>query len=828
MYSEAATSSIQNSRAKRLKAEAVKKAAAVTAEAQARVMDPDAPGLDRTPQPLSKPNYAAKGLAKRAAAVEHRASTGTGEGGSVSSRQMPAGSTMESSSSSNEHVSGSTPDDSTLLMYEESSETRSIERSTLASDARSKGAGGLGGGDLAADAIPGRTTEAPVERWTAGQVNDWEQAEVCITLTEMPVVILFSRDDEVVAADDPTAEAIEAANKRYEAFCEQRRRDDGGNRYINHGTTTFNDPKKSVKCRAAPPSVRNSGGIQVAPWRIYDEYAQLQAEEGEDDRAVDAEARDDIEDEANPVEAADGGSDAENDAMDPTEEGGAGLPDSKKPRSYMTAESLLETVLIVERCVVQNNFEALQLAYRGIDMVPLKDHKGSVDITSPTTRGDKRKTAAEMYGAGFLDTQADAAALRSQEVPDSRSGAGRQASSSFDLGIEAAPKERMEVLWKFSGPLSKGKSVTCMAWNPTNTDLLAVGYGDAAPRGLAKQGGGVIACWSCKNPVAPERIITLPPGAGVSSMGFSTVHPSLLAVGCTDGTLALYDVRRHSDAPVMKTSVGTGQHTGTVWELKWNHRGTDRGESLISVSADGHVMEWNIRKGIERTADLMKLKRVPNRSQEGGNLAGNNRPGQLPKEALLARQSGGMTFDISPHDNIVYVVGTEDGTIHKCSRSQNENYLLDYAPHAEPVYRLRWSPFSSQHFLTCSADWTSRLYNVDAPDPLLRLDSNLQDAVLDISWSPAVSTVFAAATAQGRVQLWDIGDPLLPKASYQIPDVSLNCLLFAPQESPVIAVGDTNGDVTVVKLHGQEFERNGLSAAEQGERFNDVLQKVAL
>eukprot|EP00658_Telonema_sp_P-2_P028807 TRINITY_DN22003_c0_g1_i5.p1 TRINITY_DN22003_c0_g1~~TRINITY_DN22003_c0_g1_i5.p1 ORF type:complete len:368 (+),score=73.26 TRINITY_DN22003_c0_g1_i5:254-1357(+) len=367
-----------------------------------------------------------------------------------------------------------------------------------------------------------------------------------------------------------------------------------------------------------------------------------------------------------------------------------------------------------------------------------------------------------------------------------------------------------------------------MSWNPTNPDLLAVGYGDHGLRGSTKQGGGIIACWSAKNPIAPERVITLPPGAGVSSMGFSTVHPSLLAVGCTDGTLALYDVRRHSDSPVMKTSVGTGQHTGTVWEVRWNHRGKDRGENLISASADGHIMEWSIRKGIERTADLMKLKRVPNRAQEGGNLAGNNRPGQLPKEALLSRQSGGMSFDISPHDNIVYVVGTEDGTIHKCSRSQNENYLMDYAPHAEPVYRLRWSPFSNQHFLTCSADWTSRLYNVDVSDPLLKLDSSLQDAVHDISWSPAVSTLFASATAQGWVQLWDIGDPLLPKASFQIPDVSLNCLLFAPQESPVIAVGDTNGDVTVMKLHGQEFERNGLSDLEQEERFNDVLQKVAL
>ena len=328
-------------------------------------------------------------------------------------------------------------------------------------------------------------------------------------------------------------------------------------------------------------------------------------------------------------------------------------------------------------------------------------------------------------------------------------------------------------------------------------------------------------------------MIQLESEAGVSALSFSNQHASLLAVGNTDGTLALYDVRKHGNAPALKTTVSTGQHTGTIWEVKWVERGKGRGENLISISADGRVLEWSMKKGLERTApDLMKLKRMPNKNHEGAGAEGGASKGgkgaAAPhKEALLSRQSGGMCFDINPKEAITYVVGTEDGTIHKCSKSQSENYIMDYKPHEEPVYRIRWSPFCSGYFLTCSADWTSRLYDVDKPDPVIKIDSNRQDAVHDVAWSYTNATIFGAATAQGRVDIWDIADPLQPRATLELENRSLNCLLFAEQESPVVVVGDNCGDVTVVKLTGAEFERNGLSDRDQEDRFQEIVRKMS-
>jgi hypothetical protein len=56
-------------------------------------------------------------------------------------------------------------------------------------------------------------------------------------------------------------------------------------------------------------------------------------------------------------------------------------------------------------------------------------------------------------------------------------------------------------------------------------------------------------------------------------------------------------------------------------------------------------------------------------------------------------------------------VSTEEGYVHLCSRSYNEQYMGTYSEHSGPVYKARWSPFWPSLFLTCSSDWTIRLWN---------------------------------------------------------------------------------------------------------------------
>ena len=50
-------------------------------------------------------------------------------------------------------------------------------------------------------------------------------------------------------------------------------------------------------------------------------------------------------------------------------------------------------------------------------------------------------------------------------------------------------------------------------------------------------------------------------------------------------------------------SESNGKHTDPVWQLKWIEKergsGEERAEVLVSVSTDGRVTQWSIRKGFE-------------------------------------------------------------------------------------------------------------------------------------------------------------------------------------------------------------------------------------
>ncbi|CAM9524581.1 unnamed protein product [Discosporangium mesarthrocarpum] len=207
---------------------------------------------------------------------------------------------------------------------------------------------------------------------------------------------------------------------------------------------------------------------------------------------------------------------------------------------------------------------------------------------------------------------------------------------------------------------------------------------------------------------------------------------------------------KHFSSPVAESSTSPGKHTDPVWQVKWVNKGTERGETLVSISTDGRLVEWSMKKGLS-FSPLMVLKRIGN------------------TEGVISRQASGLSFDFPSGDSATYFAGTEDGLIHKCSVSYNEQYLETYSGHFGPVYRIRCSPFWDRLFLSCSADWTVRLWEQRQTTPLHTLRSvDLSDVVNDVAWSPTCSTVFASVAGDGRVELWDL------RRSTLDPVVSLN------------------------------------------------------
>lgn len=310
----------------------------------------------------------------------------------------------------------------------------------------------------------------------------------------------------------------------------------------------------------------------------------------------------------------------------------------------------------------------------------------------------------------------------------------------------------LQLLWKFQCPETQGRTVSSMSWNRLNEDLLAVAYCEFDFD--AQQDGGLILLWTLKNPEYPERIIRC--DAGVCSVDFSGENPSLLAAGMYDGTVAIYDLHRegpNADKPVLDSSRLATQHNDAVWQVKWVNK-NERGEVLVSLSSDGRVTEWYLKKGLAST-DLMVLKRVHVPTELGGH-----------GEGIISRTASGLSLDFPANGSGIYYVGTEDGTLHRCSCSYNEQYLETYFGHCGPVYKLRCSPFWQEAFLTCSADWSIKLWEPEHDQALLQFQSvDLADVVYDVAWSTSQSTVFGSVAGDGRIEIWDLSkntlDPVI-------------------------------------------------------------------
>ncbi|KAF0689082.1 Aste57867_19354 [Aphanomyces stellatus] len=370
----------------------------------------------------------------------------------------------------------------------------------------------------------------------------------------------------------------------------------------------------------------------------------------------------------------------------------------------------------------------------------------------------------------------------------------------------------LEKLWSFKCALTQGRTVSCLAWNPVNDDLLAVSYGqfDAAD----DTQDGLVLFWSLKNPEYPERIYTL--GCGVTSIDFSRMHPNLLAVGFHNGVVALFDTRKEGNEPVLSSETNSGSHLDVVWQVKWVHKGSERGESIVSIASDGRVTEWSMKKGLSYS-DLMTLKRVPNP------LMGS----EARIDGVIARQASGNCIEFAQNDSSVYFVGTEDGNIHKCSVSYNEQYLETYYGHTAAVYAIHMSPFWSQLLLSCSADWTVKLWHQADQHEILNFRSvDLSNGVHGIGWCPNDSTIFGSVTEDGRIEIWDLSTSVLDPIITHFPkeDVECTCISFAPS-SPVLVVGDSTGDVGVFRVPVlAEGRCDGMSVDDQIDRLKHAIQ----
>lgn len=361
-------------------------------------------------------------------------------------------------------------------------------------------------------------------------------------------------------------------------------------------------------------------------------------------------------------------------------------------------------------------------------------------------------------------------------------------------------------LWKFYNERAKRRHVTAIAWNPDYLDLFAVGYGSFD---FIKQMSGLICCYSLKNPSHPEYTFTT--DSGVMCLDFHPQHSSLLAVGLYDGTVMVYDVRNKVNRPIRQCTVKNGKHTDPVWQVSWQEEDLSKALNFFSVSSDGRVTLWTMSKSELVYQDVMELKLVSSAVDRDPD-----------DDTTLGSLAGGCCFDFNKTSDHLFVVGTEEGNIHKCSKAYNSQYLETYFGHHMSVYTVVWNHHHPKVFLSASADWTVKLWDHTMSKPVMSFDLN--NAVGDVAWSPSSVTTFAAVTSDGKVHVYDLHENKHEPMCEQkiVRKAKLTKISFNPKH-PIILVGDDRGCVTSLKLSPNL--RKGTTDIERLDHIMDVALK---
>ncbi|XP_045781950.1 dynein axonemal intermediate chain 4 [Maniola jurtina] len=367
----------------------------------------------------------------------------------------------------------------------------------------------------------------------------------------------------------------------------------------------------------------------------------------------------------------------------------------------------------------------------------------------------------------------------------------------------------MKPLWTLECSDTENRPITGISFNPKNNNILAVGHGKFT---YAENQPGLVCVWCTKNPCKPERLYRFEDP--LTSLAFSEKNPNWLACGFTNGDVLILDVTSYPIKTIASSKRDTNPCFEPIWTTNW--RAIDKhNEYVIVTCQDGRINKFTSTK----TNDFIctPLMRV---STVEGKMKGLEAPKQCIKEDVpITRYPAALCMKWHPRIDHVYLIGTNEGCIHKCSTHYLNQHMDVFRAHSGPVYSMQFSPFMDTLLVSCGADSAIRLWIEGMDDVILTM--TCPAAVYDVAFCPVSSTIILSASGN-VLSIWDLRRKThMPCAEYTFPGhVVLTFIQFSPSGDNVF-VGDSVG-----RIHTFHLEDTPIPPFYQKKLLDETIKKT--
>ncbi|KAF7547342.1 hypothetical protein G7Z17_g7801 [Cylindrodendrum hubeiense] len=182
-----------------------------------------------------------------------------------------------------------------------------------------------------------------------------------------------------------------------------------------------------------------------------------------------------------------------------------------------------------------------------------------------------------------------------------------------------------------------------------------------------------------------------------------------------------------------------------------------------------------------------------------------------PISTIRAHKSEGYALDWSPTvPGGKLLTGDNDGLIYMTSRTDGGGWVTDnraFQGHTNSVEELQWSPSEQSVFASASSDGTIRIWDVRSKSRQAAITVHVSEADVNVmSWSHQTSHLLASGDDNGVWAVWDLrqwkadGQRPQPTASFNFHKEQITSVEWHPTDDSIMAVAAADNTVTLWDL----------------------------